>query len=394
MRTWILLFLIMCLSITHGVVLVPSSLHEMALRPTFRALDLRSLSNLGQVMAKILKSKTDFLSQEPLRPTNISVVIQKYELLSLDDERSQFSEAAGVKAQTSIIKYFVLGKYDEGSASLATRFEFMDTLVSITFGGKIFKDEFIDLLRSSKDNSLKDVLDTTSEKDAMSFFLGKNFEDKTTLPSIKATLTAVDIVLIVVSSLIFASIVCTVIIHQKGHSEVDTESHSTRFSSRALSENFPDISGLQSSNIQFVLKDTRKGMQRSNLNNSVFDDHLEITYHAKSKRLSENEHTVCLESSFGDLSMSGKLSVESECFPSRWFGGSPQSFSVDSDDIFAVDVDGNQNAEICSKQGETLVRGKSIAEWQKSIRVIPSENSTLVSAKRILSDRDHYREIS
>mmetsp|Transcript_9559 Transcript_9559/g.13992 ORF Transcript_9559/g.13992 Transcript_9559/m.13992 type:complete len:393 (-) Transcript_9559:108-1286(-) len=389
MRVWVLLFQLLFLSMrsfAQGMVLVPSSLYQMALRPTFREMNFASFSSLEEAMTTVLIRTTESIHRESLRPKNISVVVQEYELLSSDDKRSQVSETVNFGLPTSIITFVVLGNYKKLSAATGT--EFMDALVSNAFYSDTLKEKFIALLRSSRDESLNKILDTTIEKETASFITGDNFLHESA-PSTETKLTVVDIILIVVSSLIFAIIACLAIIYWSEHYDTEADSRSTR-SSMATSEKI-DLSDHKSLHVQFSSRRNYEGMPKNHLNMCILDDISPTLSTNKTQTVIQEEKNEFLGPSFRDVSASSELFVESECFCSRWFGGTQQSFSVDDDDLFAVDVDGKLRDTVTrgsNKNGKNL-RGKSIAEWTKSIRVIPSEYSTSVSVSRIVSGRDN-----
>jgi hypothetical protein len=79
-------------------------------------------------------------------------------------------------------------------------------------------------------------------------------------------------------------------------------------------------------------------------------------------------------SSAGDSS-SGSFS---EPFASKWFkGGSQTSFSVDSQDIFGVDVTSKTGVvgdeQFFSNTNSTSFKGQSMDDWARAIRVVATE---------------------
>ena len=88
------------------------------------------------------------------------------------------------------------------------------------------------------------------------------------------------------------------------------------------------------------------------------------------------------DSCSGDLSSA--LGTLSEQFSSKWFEGSQNSFSVDSQDIFAVDVVGKSDDSTTLSHCSTAIiasskEGIPIMDWSKSIRVISSDKSSVAT---------------
>ena len=399
-------WLVTVLGSAGAVVLVPSSQYTIALSPTFGDMTLEAIHELQEDMEAILMHTTERTHRVSLQPRDVNVVIQ--------DHVQTVNKQTSFELKSTLVTFVVLGNFDKMSA--ATGPKFMDSLVYQAFNRAIFKDLFITLLKESPHETLKHVHDTSIEKQATEVQLDDTVITETTFSSAATGLTTVDICLIVVSSFIFVAIVLVVLFIRKEATPKEPDPRRRRrarnYPSPAVQQRLAttdaSIGGESSSrsvtHLQFVpsgalsdkavnpnfriIKHSPPTTPSKTISTTVKGSPTETALTSTlSSAPSAREVSSCGSSSSDDScsgDLSSALGTLSEQFSSKWFEGSQNSFSVDSQDIFAVDVVGKSDDSTTLSHCSTAIiasskEGIPIMDWSKSIRVISSDKSSVAT---------------
>jgi hypothetical protein len=377
-RLWFLLLLASLPA--QAVVLVPSSQYQLALRPTFSPVTIESEHSLRQAMQDIVIHVYESIHRESMRPLEVDVVIQSTQLTS------QHHSDSMVQLPTTLVTFVLLATFRTDSAATST--PFVDSLVMQALGRVSFREKFIALLRNT--DHWNHVIDTTIVKmtdpaNEIHSSVGANTYGGASSGSSSPGLTAVDIALIAVSSLIL-SILAIVLQSRRDKQE---SQQSTRHASSAA--------------VRRKLALYHEQMDNAPLPEQVLQTSLRILKHSppvtpcktistmEKSRSPNNEtlHSVpssaisSSSSSFSSPSSSSSSSSSSEHFSSNWFGSS-QNSSVDSgEDVFGVDVAASRES----------LASTAAKEWAKSIRVIASESGSSSNASAFSSQASTSKSI-
>jgi uncharacterized membrane protein YgcG len=436
----------------QAVVLIPSSQYRMALRPTFNAFDMESMHALQKSMESVLMQ----VATTDNSPRELNVVIQSHKLgnaastsIALDD------------LPTTLVTFAVLGTFADYQPE-ATGTTVMNNVVSKAFTRATYKGAFLASLKATQDLALMRVIDVSIELLNKESELSNPIVEEEEAPSAEEELTVVDISLIAVSSLICIGIVMVVIQSSREEkTKKPPRSASSRtgckYPSPAVQHKLTvpsfDESMTSTPHLQFLPESTNSDSPPE----QALDSHFRILHHSPPKTpgtllgsevdddddddegslfFEQHETSImsmssmpssvasgdsppgAVPSSGGSSSSgssggsSGRSSVISGALPaslgslsghfssSKWFedGASQTSFSVDSQDVFGVDVESGvdcckpSDSKSCSSKTIDSAHGiTSLIEWARTIRVINSDNNSLsVATLHSAPELEHY----
>lgn len=376
-------------------------------------------------MEDVLMQTSQIILRESLQPRHINVIIQ-------GAAQMVYSTHTSFELKTTNVTFAALGTFDQASAM--TDQKLMDSLVKQAFDRATFKDIFLSLLQESPSEPLSQVVELSLQKQGTAT-TGDGISMNTVAPSRTESsegLTPVDVSLIVVSSLILVVIVL-VLLHGRSRrpktstgqpckppkrSQASPVSPSRKFATAtSFDESFsasfpiPRAESITPFNPNHVVTPNFRITKHSPPNTFEKSMSNATTVLMSNRSPSPEDATVAmttpspsaLEMSFdssdsedgfspsGDLSRA--LDSMSERFSSKWFEGSQTSFSVDSHDIFGVDVSNKADEDQCFTSTNTSsYRGQSMEEWVQSIRVVvkPGSTTSIASLKSAPQSLMHF----
>lgn len=315
--------------------------------------------------------------------------------------------------KTANVTFAVLGTFDQTTATSDQKF--MDSLVVQAFDRATYRDVFLALLKESPNEPLSQVVEFSLQKHGTALS-GGGINMSTVAPSKTASsegLTPVDLSLIVASSLILV-VVVLVLLHGRARrlktstgqppkrSEASPVSPSRKFATttsfdESFSGSYPipkaepvslfNPKQALTPNFRIIKHSPPKAFEKSMSNATTVmmsnrsPSPENVTVAMTTPSPSALEMTSDSEDSEDGFSRSGDLlqvlESTAERFSSKWFEGSQTSFSVDSHDIFGVDVSSKADDDQCfASTNSASYKGQSMEEWVQSIRVVARPGST------------------